>query len=104
MKVKVFNAQGDLVGPLEVPPVVKSDEEWRKQLTAEQFIAGFLCSIEFPLGGEAVSKSLSGDDCTSCRLVLGLGQQVPNATTTGTSKQPQLTFAGFSLEEIQYSS
>ena len=37
MKVKVMDAKGQLVGPVEVAPVVKSDAEWRAQLTAEQF-------------------------------------------------------------------
>jgi methionine-R-sulfoxide reductase len=37
MKVKVFNRQGQLVGPVEAARVVKSDAEWRKQLTPEQF-------------------------------------------------------------------
>ena len=37
MKVKVFDRQGQLVGPVETARVVKSDAEWRKQLTPEQF-------------------------------------------------------------------
>jgi methionine-R-sulfoxide reductase len=37
MKVKVFNRQGRLVGPVEVPKVVKTDAEWRDQLNPEQF-------------------------------------------------------------------
>jgi len=37
MQLKLINAAGQLVGPVEVPRVVKTDAEWRAQLTAEQF-------------------------------------------------------------------
>ena len=37
MRVKVFDRQGQLVGPLESPRVVKPDAEWRALLTEEQF-------------------------------------------------------------------
>ena len=37
MKVKVFNRRGQLVGPVGVPHISKTDEEWRAQLTPEQF-------------------------------------------------------------------
>ena len=37
MKVKVFDRRGQLVGPVEVAKLVKSDEEWRRQLTRVQY-------------------------------------------------------------------
>ena len=37
VRVKVFNRDGALVGPVEVDRVVKSDEAWRQQLTPEQY-------------------------------------------------------------------
>jgi methionine-R-sulfoxide reductase len=37
MNVKLFNRQGQLVGPIDVAKVVKSDAEWRRELTQEQY-------------------------------------------------------------------
>src|SRR5437764_10023582 len=37
VKVKVINKSGELVGPVESPRVVKTDAEWQKLLTPEQY-------------------------------------------------------------------
>lgn len=37
IRVKVFNDAGELVGPVEMPKVVKTEEQWRAQLTEERY-------------------------------------------------------------------
>jgi peptide methionine sulfoxide reductase msrA/msrB len=37
VKVRIIGADGKLTGPIEMPKVVKTDAEWRKQLTEQQY-------------------------------------------------------------------
>jgi peptide methionine sulfoxide reductase msrA/msrB len=37
VKVRLMGPDGKLTDPIEVPKIVKTDAEWRKQLTAEQY-------------------------------------------------------------------
>jgi len=37
VSVKVFDKTGKLVGPIQMPPVVKTDAEWQKQLPPETY-------------------------------------------------------------------
>src|SRR5947208_503206 len=71
MKVKLFNKQGQLVGPVEVAPVVKSDAEWKKQLTPEQFAVARAKGTERPFCGTLLDNKLNGVySCVCCGLPL----------------------------------
>jgi methionine-R-sulfoxide reductase len=37
MKIRVYNPQGELVGPVDGAAVVKTDAEWQRQLTRKQY-------------------------------------------------------------------
>ncbi len=71
MKVKVFNRQGQLVGPVEVDRVVKTDEQWRTQLTADQFEIARAKGTERPFCGTLLDNKRNGVyACVCCRLPL----------------------------------
>ena len=71
MKVKVFNAQGQLVGPFEVAAVVKSDADWRKQLTQTQFEIARGKGTEAPFCGTLLDNKRDGVySCICCGLPL----------------------------------
>lgn len=71
MKVKVYNRQGELVGPIEVPRVVKSDAEWREQLTPTQYQIARGKGTERPFCGTLLDNKLQGVySCICCRLPL----------------------------------
>jgi methionine-R-sulfoxide reductase len=71
MKVKVFNRQGDLVGPVEVARIAKTDAEWRAQLTAEQFQIARGKGTERPFCGTLLDNKRQGVyACVCCGLPL----------------------------------
>jgi methionine-R-sulfoxide reductase len=71
MRVKVFDRQGRLVGPVESPRVVKSDAEWRAQLSAEQFAIARGKGTERPYCGTLLDNRREGVyGCVCCGLPL----------------------------------
>jgi methionine-R-sulfoxide reductase len=71
MKVKVFNRQGQLVGPVEVARIVKTDAQWRAQLTPEQFQIARGKGTEAPFCGTLLDNKRHGVyACVCCQLPL----------------------------------
>ena len=71
MQVKVFNRQGQLVGPVEVAKVVKNDAEWEKQLTPEQYHIARGKGTERPFCGNLLDNKRKGVyACVCCGLPL----------------------------------
>jgi methionine-R-sulfoxide reductase len=71
MQVKVFNRQGQLVGPIDTPPVIKTDAEWRAQLTPEQFYIARGKGTERPFCGNLLDNKRRGVySCICCGLPL----------------------------------
>jgi peptide methionine sulfoxide reductase MsrB len=60
MQVKVLNRQGQLVGPVEVPKIVKSDAEWARQLTPEQYRIARGKGTERPFCGNLMDNKRQG--------------------------------------------
>jgi methionine-R-sulfoxide reductase len=71
IKVKVFNRQGQLIGPIEMARVVKTDEQWRQQLTPEQFEIARGKGTERPFCGTLLDNKRQGVyGCVCCGLPL----------------------------------
>lgn len=71
VRVKVLDEQGQLVGPVEVERVVKSDSEWREQLTPGQFEIARGKGTERPFCGTLLDNKLQGIYlCVCCELPL----------------------------------
>ena len=71
MKVKVFNSSGNLVGPVEVNSIVKTDAQWREQLTPVQFQIARGKGTERAFCGTLLDNKRSGVySCVCCQLPL----------------------------------
>ena len=82
MKIKVFNRQGQLVGPVEMPKVVKTDAEWQAQLTPEQFQIARGKGTEQRFCGTLLDNKRQGVyTCVCCGLPLFTSQAKFNSGT-----------------------
>ena len=71
VSVRVINAQGQLVGPIDLPQVEKTDEEWKKQLTPQQFAVARAHGTERPFCGTLLDNKRAGVySCICCGLPL----------------------------------
>lgn len=71
VSVRVFNASGQLVGPIQSPKVELSDDEWRKRLTPEQFRILRSSGTERPFCGTLLDNKKRGVyTCAGCGLPL----------------------------------
>ncbi|HMP03966.1 MAG TPA: peptide-methionine (R)-S-oxide reductase MsrB [Gemmatales bacterium] len=66
VNVEVFNREGKLVGPLTMPMVVKTDEEWRKLLTPEQYRITRRSGTEPAFCGNLLDNKKKGVYCCVC--------------------------------------
>jgi peptide methionine sulfoxide reductase msrA/msrB len=71
VKVRIIGPDGKLTDPIEMPKVVKSDDEWRKQLTPEQFSIARDRSTETAFCGAFYDNHKEGIyHCVCCNLPL----------------------------------
>ena len=71
VSVRVFDREGKLVGPVDVPKVDKSDREWQEQLTPEQFAVARAHGTERPFCGTLLDNKKAGVySCICCGLPL----------------------------------
>lgn len=71
VSVKVFNSKGELVGPITMAKVVKSDDEWKKQLTSGEYAIARAKGTEPAFCGNLLENHKQGVySCVCCNLPL----------------------------------
>lgn len=71
MKVKVFGRDGRLTGPVDSKKVVKTDDEWRAQLSPEQYLIARGKGTERAFCGTLLDNKRDGVyRCVCCGLPL----------------------------------
>jgi methionine-R-sulfoxide reductase len=71
ISVKVFNAKGELVGPITMPKVVKTDAEWKKLLTPQEYAIARAKGTEAAFCGTLLDNHKEGVySCVCCGLPL----------------------------------
>lgn len=71
MKVKVFGRDGRLTGPVDSKKVVKTDDEWRAQLSQEQYLIARGKGTERAFCGTLLDNKRDGVySCVCCGLPL----------------------------------
>ena len=71
IRVKVFNSDGKLVGPVDSPKVLLSNIEWRRKLTPEQFLVLRGSDTEPAFCGNLLDNKKAGVyACAGCNLPL----------------------------------
>ena len=78
----VFNRSGNLVGPLELPKLTLSDDDWRRRLSPEQFRVLRSSGTERPFCGTLLDNKLQGVyGCVCCGLPLFTSNEKFNSGT-----------------------
>jgi len=82
IKAHVFNKDGKLVGPIEMPKVLKSDAEWKELLTSDQYHVARGKGTERPFTGALLDNKHEGVySCVGCGLPLFSSESKFNSGT-----------------------
>lgn len=71
VRVSVFDKRGKLVGPVESPRVIQSDEKWQQRLNRKQFLVARKKHTEPAFSGALLKNKKEGVyTCACCKLPL----------------------------------